>query len=108
MVMIGDGQVSMGDTVLKPNAKKVRRIGGGKVLAGFAGQTPSPPSSRRVALARSRLRHQPLSLRRDRGRFHALGAPGDKAGRAPWAAAARQCGARQGLEDGEIPPQPQR
>merc|ERR1719223_1676831 len=39
VVMIGDGQVSMGDTVLKPNAMKVRRIGGGKVIAGFAGAT---------------------------------------------------------------------
>jgi ATP-dependent HslUV protease subunit HslV len=43
MVMIGDGQVSMGDTVLKPNAKKVRRIGNGKVLAGFAGHSPLSP-----------------------------------------------------------------
>jgi len=39
LVMIGDGQVSLGDTVMKPNAKKVRRIGNGKVLAGFAGAT---------------------------------------------------------------------
>jgi len=37
--MVGDGQVSQGDTVLKPNAKKVRRIGGGKVVCGFAGAT---------------------------------------------------------------------
>jgi ATP-dependent HslUV protease subunit HslV len=38
VVMIGDGQVSMGSTVVKPNAKKVRRIGeNGKVIAGFAG-----------------------------------------------------------------------
>jgi len=35
----GDGQVSMGDTVVKGDAKKVRRIGGGKALAGFAGAT---------------------------------------------------------------------
>lgn len=39
-VIAGDGQVSMGNTVMKPNAKKVRRIGeGGKVIAGFAGAT---------------------------------------------------------------------
>ena len=39
-VIAGDGQVSMGNTVMKPNAKKVRRIGeGGKVVAGFAGAT---------------------------------------------------------------------
>jgi ATP-dependent HslUV protease subunit HslV len=36
----GDGQVTMGNTVMKPNARKVRRIGeGGKVIAGFAGAT---------------------------------------------------------------------
>ena len=38
-VLAGDGQVSMGNTVMKPNAKKVRRIGEGKVIAGFAGAT---------------------------------------------------------------------
>jgi ATP-dependent HslUV protease, peptidase subunit HslV len=39
-VIAGDGQVSMGNTIMKPNAKKVRRLGeGGKVIAGFAGAT---------------------------------------------------------------------
>ena len=39
-VIAGDGQVSMGNTVMKPNARKVRRIGKGeKVVAGFAGAT---------------------------------------------------------------------
>lgn len=38
-VVAGDGQVSMGNTVMKPNARKVRRIGDGKVVAGFAGAT---------------------------------------------------------------------
>ena len=39
-VVAGDGQVSMGNTVMKPNARKVRRIGKGeKVVAGFAGAT---------------------------------------------------------------------
>ncbi|MFI5235256.1 MAG: ATP-dependent protease subunit HslV [Gemmatimonadales bacterium] len=33
----GDGQVSIGDTVLKANANKIRSLKGGKVLAGFAG-----------------------------------------------------------------------
>ena len=33
----GDGQVSVGDTVMKSNATKVRTLRGGKVLAGFAG-----------------------------------------------------------------------
>src|ERR671933_2204967 len=35
----GDGQVSMGETVMKSNAQKVRVLRGGKVLAGFAGAT---------------------------------------------------------------------
>ncbi|MDD9858313.1 MAG: ATP-dependent protease subunit HslV [Gammaproteobacteria bacterium] len=35
----GDGQVSMGDTVMKGNARKVRRLYHDKVLAGFAGGT---------------------------------------------------------------------
>ena len=39
VVVGGDGQVSMGDTVLKGNARKVRRLYQGKVLAGFAGGT---------------------------------------------------------------------
>ena len=39
-VVIGsDGQVSLGNTVLKHKAKKIRRLYGGKVLAGFAGST---------------------------------------------------------------------
>ena len=39
-VVAGDGQVSMGNTVMKPNARKVRRIGkDGAVVAGFAGAT---------------------------------------------------------------------
>jgi ATP-dependent HslUV protease subunit HslV len=39
-VIAGDGQVSLGNTVIKPNAKKVRRIGeAGKVIGGFAGAT---------------------------------------------------------------------
>lgn len=39
VAMAGDGQVSLGQTIVKGNARKVRRIGGGKVLAGFAGGT---------------------------------------------------------------------
>jgi len=39
-VIAGDGQVSMGNTVMKPNAKKVRRLGAeGSVIGGFAGAT---------------------------------------------------------------------
>src|SRR5258706_3017541 len=39
VVVAGDGQVSMGETVVKSNAKKVRRLAGGSVIAGFAGST---------------------------------------------------------------------
>jgi ATP-dependent HslUV protease subunit HslV len=39
VVVAGDGQVSLGNTVIKANAKKVRRIGKGEVIAGFAGAT---------------------------------------------------------------------
>ncbi len=35
----GDGQVSMGNTIMKGNARKVRHLAGGKVIAGFAGGT---------------------------------------------------------------------
>ena len=38
-VIAGDGQVSMGQTIVKGNARKVRRLAGGKVIAGFAGAT---------------------------------------------------------------------
>ena len=39
VVMGGDGQVSLGNTVMKGNAKKVRRLYNGEVIAGFAGAT---------------------------------------------------------------------
>lgn len=40
VVIAGDGQVSFGNTVMKSNARKVRRLGaGGRVIAGFAGAT---------------------------------------------------------------------
>ncbi len=39
VVVAGDGQVSLGATIIKANAKKVRRIGDGAVIAGFAGAT---------------------------------------------------------------------
>jgi ATP-dependent HslUV protease subunit HslV len=38
-VIGGDGQVSLGQTVIKANARKVRRLGKGHVIAGFAGAT---------------------------------------------------------------------
>jgi ATP-dependent HslUV protease, peptidase subunit HslV len=39
VVVAGDGQVSLGNTVIKSNARKVRRLGDGGVIAGFAGAT---------------------------------------------------------------------
>ena len=39
VVIAGDGQVSLGNTVIKASAQKVRRIGDGSVIAGFAGAT---------------------------------------------------------------------
>jgi ATP-dependent HslUV protease subunit HslV len=39
VALAGDGQVSIGDTVVKSNARKVRRLGKGDVIAGFAGAT---------------------------------------------------------------------
>ena len=38
-VVAGDGQVSMGQTIVKGSAKKVRKLAGGRVIAGFAGST---------------------------------------------------------------------
>ncbi|MCT6920248.1 MAG: HslU--HslV peptidase proteolytic subunit, partial [Bifidobacteriales bacterium] len=40
VVIAGDGQVTLGQTIMKGNARKVRRIGkNGSVIAGFAGAT---------------------------------------------------------------------
>jgi ATP-dependent HslUV protease subunit HslV len=39
VVIAGDGQVTMGQTVVKSNARKLRRLGNGAVIAGFAGAT---------------------------------------------------------------------
>ena len=39
VAMAGDGQVTLGQTVIKGTARKVRRIGGGAVICGFAGAT---------------------------------------------------------------------
>ena len=39
VIIAGDGQVSFGQTVLKSNAKKIRKIGNGSIVAGFAGAT---------------------------------------------------------------------
>ncbi|MBI3453424.1 MAG: ATP-dependent protease subunit HslV [Rhodospirillales bacterium] len=39
VVVAGDGQVSLGQTIIKSNAKKIRRLGDGSVIGGFAGAT---------------------------------------------------------------------
>ena len=39
VAIAGDGQVSLGNTVMKGNARKVRQLAGGRVIAGFAGGT---------------------------------------------------------------------
>lgn len=39
VVIAGDGQVSLGQTIIKANARKVRRLGDGSVIGGFAGAT---------------------------------------------------------------------
>ncbi|ANK79546.1 ATP-dependent protease subunit HslV [Minwuia thermotolerans] len=39
VVVAGDGQVTLGDTVIKSNARKVRRLGKGDIVGGFAGAT---------------------------------------------------------------------
>ena len=39
VAMAGDGQVTLGETVIKGNARKVRRLGNGNILVGFAGAT---------------------------------------------------------------------
>ena len=54
VVIAGDGQVSLGQTVIKGTARKVRRLspGGQDVIAGFAGSTASP-TARPSACART-------------------------------------------------------
>ena len=76
-VIAGDGQVSLGQTIMKGNAKKVRRLGKGDVIAGFAGATAdaftlferlesqaraiSRPIDPRLRRTRQGLAHGPLS-----------------------------------------------
>lgn len=56
VVVVGDGQVSAGNTVMKAGARKVRRIAGGQVITGFAG-----PAVIFVALALSSKTRSPLT-----------------------------------------------
>ena len=77
VVIAGDGQVSFGNTVIKSNARKVRRLGKGDVIAGFAGATADAfalferleakleqhpgPALARLRRAGQGLAHRPLS-----------------------------------------------
>ena len=54
MVVAGDGQVSLGNTVIKSNARKVRRLGDGGVIAGFAGATADAFTAVRAAGGQAR------------------------------------------------------
>ena len=54
VAIAGDGQVSMGDTIMKGNARKVRPLAGGRVIAGFAGGTAACGASRRCCASRTR------------------------------------------------------
>ena len=67
VALVGDGQVSLGPTVLKGNARKVRRLGKeGEVVAGFAGSTSD-------ALALMERLEMSSSSTRTSSRAHALG-----------------------------------
>ena len=61
-VVAGDGQVSMGQTVVKGNARKVRTLAGGKVIAGFAGATAD--AFTRIARLEAKLEQFPGQLAR--------------------------------------------
>jgi ATP-dependent HslUV protease subunit HslV len=68
--MGGDGQVTMGDTVLKRNARKVRRLFGEKVIAGFAGSTADAFTlfekfEARIEAYRGNLRRAAVELAKD-------------------------------------------
>jgi ATP-dependent HslUV protease subunit HslV len=70
VALAGDGQVTMGATVLKHNAVKVRRLGEGKVLAGFAGSTADAFTlfekfESRLESARGNLRRASVELAKD-------------------------------------------
>ena len=46
MVLAGDGQVTLGESVIKHSAKKIRRLYNDKIVAGFAGSTADALSAR--------------------------------------------------------------
>ena len=48
VVIGGDGQVSLGNTVLKGNARKVRKLNNGDIIVGFAGSTAEMAISKKA------------------------------------------------------------
>ena len=63
IAMAGDGQVTLGETVIKGNARKVRRIFNGSVVVGFAGATADAFSLLRAARTRRHRVEQGLAHR---------------------------------------------
>ena len=68
VVIAGDGQVSVGNTVMKHNAKKVRRLAGGKVIGGFAGATADAFTLFERLESQARAVSRPADARRGRAR----------------------------------------
>ena len=62
VVIAGDGQVSLGQTIIKGNARKVRPLGSGQVIAGFAGATADAMTL--FERLESKLEHYPGQLTR--------------------------------------------
>lgn len=62
VVIAGDGQASMGQTIVKSNSRKVRRIGNGNVIVGFAGSTADAFTL--LERLESKLEQYPLNLMR--------------------------------------------
>lgn len=73
VVIAGDGQVSLGNTVMKGNARKVRRIGKGNVIAGFAGTTADAFTL--LSASKPSLNNIPTSLCALRWNWPRTGAP---------------------------------
>jgi hypothetical protein len=68
VVMAGDGQVSLGQTVMKGNARKVRRLSKGDVIAGFAGATADALHASGTAGGEARAISRPADARGRRAR----------------------------------------
>lgn len=73
VVVGGDGQVSIGQTVIKSNAKKVRKLGKGDVIGGFAGATADAFTL--FERLESKLEQYPGQLTRQRSNWPRIGGP---------------------------------